>query len=578
MLGLPAVASEKAPHINFERALYLHLQENYLDAISLSEVLTAQNKQTSIQQQVLLSKSYFQYQLPEISLTILKSHLNSQLSKSDQDILLFTLAKNYYTNQQYPTALTTLSSIKHPINPSIQDELNYLLADIYIRNDALQKAEKTARLLKNNLDYFPYIAHNLAIALLNKHKRNKALVWINQLDKEQYSSHTELKNSLLLSLGISYLRDRLYEQAIELLLQIKKDSNISSKGLLALGTALVSNNNTEEGHRFYNYLSNYPKQNLHYQESLLYLAESSPKNAAQIRFKHAISTYDDLLAELATLTNSSMSEELSACLLNKSVNEANNDFCQNTHLWLQHFKQTPRIKQVTLQQKQLSGIQQTLASWNEKILIYEIILNQRKNDFDTKLPTIKNKFNPAQLTKLTQQFTRLKSQVNAIKHNFMPFSLVNEEESDLIDDINYVEVTVKRINNKEAIEGLKQRAQFTKGILMWDLAQQTPTRLRQATKNINEIEQLLAISAKGMEKLQQFSNNGDIRLTRLSHTLKQARQTLERLNNKVEQLLKSNQHYLATLTQNYLLKRRATLIQLNSRSKYLLTQLQDVQP
>ncbi len=572
---LPISAAEnnvvdKATHINFEQALFLHLQERYLDAISLSELLSTKNKQNSIQQKVLLSQSYFNYQLPRDSLSILNNSLKTKLSKADQDILLFHIGKNQYDNQQIKLALNTFLKIKAPINPLISSQLNYLLGDIYIRTNTLNKAEKIAGILKGNNTYFPYIAHNLAIALLNNKQRTKALIWVNELNNDQYAQHKKLKNSLLLSVGISYLRDKQHPQAIELFLQIKKGSDQSSKGLLALGQSLILDKQIKEGHRFYNYLSNYPKQNLHYQESLLYLAESSKGNTAKSLLKHAISNYDDLLDELKTISNPITDSALSSCLLNKT----DDIFCTNTHLWLKKFKQTLSYNNTVRQQNQLLNIQNTLFDWSEKLPIYDFILTQRTDDFNNKLPNLKSKFSPNQLSDLTDRFTQLKKQIN--KQSISPFAFINEDESDQIEDINYVEATVKRIN-KEAIDDIKDRVQFAKGILMWDLAQQKPARLRQASKHINDVEKLLAFTAKGIKKLQQFNDLGDLRLTRLSDTLKQAEITLERLAANVERLLNTNQQHLTALAGEYLLKRRATLIQLNSRSKYLLTQLQDVQ-
>ncbi len=569
---LPVSAASTESNLYFEQALYEHLQGNYLNAITLSEVLTEKTNQSDIKQQVLLSSSYFNYRLPQVSLDILSNELGIESSKADQDILYFHIAKNYYDNQQFELSLDAFKQIKAPINPAIVDRLNYLMADLTIRKNDLKHASTLANKLKGHVDYFPFVAHNLAIAYLNAKDINNALIWIKQLNDKRYTNHNTLKDSLLLSSGIFYLREKNYTQAIDLLLQIKKESSFSAKGLLALGTALVLNNKLSDGTRFYNYLSNYPKQNIYYQESLLKLAESNTNDAAKQLFEHAISQYNDLLDQVSALAQDNKDTEISACL----VNATDNLFCQNIHLWIDELEHTSLFKAKLTQHKQLLNIQRTLFEWSQKIPVYQFILTQRKNDFDNKLPTIKNNVNPAQLATLNQQFVDLKAHIEEQKNSHSPFAFINEDESDQLEDINYVEVSIKRIN-KESIQDLTDRAQFAKGILMWDLSQQKPSRLRQITKNLNELERLLKTSKQGMAKLKHFNDFGDIRLSQLSDTLQQAEQSIEQLNDKVEQLINDNKQQLSTLTRHYLLQRRATLIRFNSRSKYLLTQLQDIQ-
>lgn len=556
----------------FEQALYEHLQDNHLSAITLSEVLTEKTNQNDIKQQVLLSNSYFKYRLPQVSLDLLNQGLKLKGNQSDQDVLIFHIAKNHYDNQQLQLALDSFKKIVNPANPIFRQQLNYLMADIYIRKNDLNNAQIETTRLQGNVDYFPYIAHNLAIAYLNNKELQKALVWVKTLNDDRYAKHHELKDSLILATGIVYLREKQYPKAIDLLLKIQKQSAYSAKGLLALGQALVSNNKPQEGTRFYNYLSNYPKQNLYYQESLIALAELNDNESAKQLFEHAISQYSDLIVQINALAHDDLDDALSACLVNKG----DDLFCENTHLWIAELEQTPSFNERLIQNKQLLDIQHTLAEWSKKIPVYQFILKQRKDDFENKLPDIKKKFNPTQLSALKQQFSDLKSQIDEHKASFSPYAFINEDESDHLEDIRYVEVTIKRIN-QESIQSLKDRAQFTKGVLMWDLAQKRPTRLRQVTKNLNELESLLNSAQIGMDKLKNFNDFGDIRLTQLSEDLSLAEQSISQLKERVNDLIKQNKQQLSTITRQYLLQRRGILIRLDSRSKYLLTQLQDVQ-
>lgn len=565
-------AENKAPNLYFEQALYEHLHERYLSAITLSEVLSEKTNETDIKQQVLLSTSYYNYQLPSISLDILKQSLNTKLSKNDKDILLFNVAKNHYNDQQFEQALTIFNSIKEPINSQVIDELNYLIIESYLATDNIKQAENHAKKLTTNLIYYPYIVHNLAIAYLNANQFSNALKWTQVLNNEQFFQYYELKDSLLLATGIFHLREKQYEKATQQLLKITKGSPYSAKGLLALGKSLTDSGDTIEGLRFYNYLSNYPKQNIYYQESLIDIAERNKTDGAIPLFKHAISHYDDLILQISDLSHNDLTEELSHCLLNISQSE----LCQTTDLWLEDFKTNHAYKSKITQHKQLLEIQQTLFKWFEKIPVYRFILKQRQDDFDQKLPLINEKFNPKELATLTSQFNDLYDQLNTIKTTNSPYAFINEDESDHLDDIDYVEVTVKRIN-KESIQELRERAEFTKGILMWDLAQQKPLRQRQATKNLNDVKVLLDTAEKGMDKLQKLNELGDLRLNQLSDTLENAEQNLQLLEEQVNYLLTKNAQYITNISKQYLEQRKARLIALNSRSKFLLTQLQDKQ-
>lgn len=571
-------ATEKPININFEQALYEHLQEDYLKAITLSEVLSEKSNHININQQVLLSHSYYQYRLPKESLDLLSNGLNIKVNKADEDILKFHIAKNHYNDQQLQLALNLFTQIKEPINSDIKDELNYLKADIYINLQQLEKAKQSALKLQNNTDYFPYLAHNLTIAYLNKADLSNAQFWISSLNDPRYNQYQNLKDSQLLASGIHHLRQKNVDIAVNTLLQIKKDSSYAAKGLLALGQSYALKRDSAKSKHFYHALSLYPKQNIYHQESLLYLAESDKSGSSKQLFKHAISQYDDLLTQIDELVTPALASDLTTCLVDK----INNDLCLNLHLWIEDFEQSKHFQSHLIQNKQLLNIQNTLFDWSLKLEAYEFILQQRKNDFKQKLPQINQQLDPKKLLDYQQQFDEFKAQAQTLKQVPSDWELLNEDESDLLEDIDYIDTSVKKIasikkSDKEAIEELQSRAQFTKGILLWTSSQQKPTRLRHVTKNLTDIEQQLQIAHVGMQKLQLFNQIGDQRLTRLSQTLEQTTRTLYQLQSKVDQLIAKNKQQLAAITQSYLIDRKATLIHLNSRSKFLLTQLQDIQ-
>lgn len=566
--SINAQADTAPDRLLFEQALFEHLQEQYLSAITQSEVLTEKYQNTSTQQQVLLSQSYYNYNLPQTAFSILEQSLKQKLSKHDKDLLLLHIAKSYYKNQQFEQALAYLLQIKPTIDPHIKQEYHSLLADSHIQLKQYLLAETQALALQGNRQFYPFVAHNLAIAYLNQNNLTKAAPWIQSINIETFPDSQYLIDSLQLAQGIVLLRLKRYAKATEHLKKISKDSALVTKGLLALGKALVDSNQKQAGKAYFSLLAEHPEQDVYYQESLLLSAEAEHGEPAKTRYQSAISQYEQLLTQLNELS----SVDLSSCILR----EVSSALCDNALLWIKTTLQTPTFTTAQQQHQQLLGIQNLLFDWTHKIDAYHFILQQRKDNFNKKLPNMNESLNPTTLSDFKTQLAGFKNKIERIKNNQSPFRLANEDESDSLDDIEFIEDSLNNIP-KEQAEEINNRTAFAKGVLLWELSQKQPSRLRQATKNLKEIERLLKSAEQSSLKLQQFNESGDQRLYQLSVTLNESEQQLFSLQERVEQLIENNKKHLSELAQHYLSQRTSRLKLLNLRAKYLLTQLQDVQ-
>ncbi|MDX2458545.1 MAG: tetratricopeptide repeat protein [Gammaproteobacteria bacterium] len=220
----------------------------------------------------------------------------------------YRLARIHFQKGQMEDAMLALDRIEGEIPRAIEDDIDFLRANIYLAQARPEESLEVLEKLQDSESYGAFSAYNLGIAYLQAGRRTEALEQLERaglISTDDDAAELAIRDKANLVLGTIFLEEGEYEQAVPYLNRVRLDGPFSNQALLSAGWANLSSENYERAVVPWSILAEREVTDSATQEALLALPYAYGKldihGRAAIHYGRALDAFG---AEIEKLTSS----------------------------------------------------------------------------------------------------------------------------------------------------------------------------------------------------------------------------------------------------------------------------------
>lgn len=507
-------------------ALYHYYQEEYLDA--LTELLVAKErggiKGHGDNPEIMEGGFALAYGLEEYAGDIFDRLLENNRSVEARDAAWFFIARLRYHQQDYAGVDEAISHISEKPNRKIREELSVLKINQAIKQERLDEAEQLMRDEEIAEDWVPYVVYNMASALARAGRFSEALNYYKFFREEEFSrkEHIALYDKALTGAGYSYLFDKQPQQAIEQFSWVRRDSPHATRALLGYGWASAELEDYKTALKPWTFLAKSSLVDENSLEALVAVPYAYEKlgaeNLALENFKKAEARF---VEEIFTL------EEVIANIEGDSILEALQIEKSEGLNWLRYAEEnqlspqlsyliklfsTEQFQSSVQELRDLLAAQEMLYNWQEKLVFYMDMLDEREFSRSTKNQFMAQTELRDKIDGLQVERSELAREIERIAAQRDYLALLNEEQKDLYERVTRSERTIQALGDSDPfIEDYQEAARRYRGLMMWDASEAYSPRMWRAVKRLNQLDETIAdIKRNHRSVLEILSNAPDM--------------------------------------------------------------------
>ena len=485
-----ASSSEMEPteiyDLRYGETLYHYFQKKYFSAIT--DLMVAEEKEPIKIQgedpELLLGGLYLAYGMHNEASRLFDALLSSETLPTTHDRAWYYIAKIRYLNNQIPQAEQALSVIKDTLPEDREAERLHLLANVYMKQGNYSKAIEVLRDFDGDSEWEAYAKFNLGVALVKAGQLEEGIDYLDDVSdlKPASISHelNALRDKANLALGFSYMRNNQADEAIDYFQRVRLYGPLSNKALLGLGWALTNKEQYEAALSPWLELQTRKALDTTVQESFIAIPFTIEKlDKKQLAMRHYQKAIDAYSAEIVQL------EEVMAAVRKGELIEAMRpaNFDDETSLplnsfglpksitapYLNQMMATNTFQQVYKNYQSLIHLRYVLEKWQGQLPAYDLMLNERRKAYYTKLPQVANDERLKELTQMQQKRDTLAAEITRIEQENDGFALVTEDELELVETLEDVKQKLAKLSQTQDVSEEQEKYQLLHGILYFKL-------------------------------------------------------------------------------------------------------------
>jgi tetratricopeptide (TPR) repeat protein len=446
--------------------------------------------------------------------------------QSVRDAAWFYLGKLHYIRGNWLDAEQSFARVSESFSPRLTAEMDALRVNLQIRREQLvpiplkQLNEKALR------EWSGYALYNMGAAYARRSDYPQARAYYREMidtdipdGKRAYSEYLALRDKSYTALGYSFLLEKSYSAAIEEFVQVRLNSPQSHQALLGYGWAAMQQEQYAEALRPWQVLR---KRSLIYpeaQEAQLALPFAYEKLGANGEALSAYETAEQLLSaeieritemrttltqgELLTLIGSPAQSTaqanevlraptddpttLTAIVADDGANWLALDktsILKTRSAYLSELFAQNAFQTAVLDLRDLLRLRKLLQEWQPKLEIYTELLVEKQSLRVQSEQLMAQQALRNQQAKLAGEQERLNREFTQIRNNENYMALADDNSRDLYRLVERSQTTLDRLrlSGQDTTEE-QTRLDLYRGILLWQAAQEFPSRLWQSEKN-----------------------------------------------------------------------------------------------
>ena len=499
-------------------------------------------------------------------------------------------ARFFYQHGDLAEAQRALSELLEIPSGELQAQRDSLSALVELADGQDDDAITTLQASSGQGEQLALDRYNLALALLNKGDTRASTTALERLDKTSSptADSTQLKDAAAVNLGLALLKQGQTEQAMAALQKVADQSPYSNYALLGEGWIDFLKGDARKALVGWLLLSKREPDDTAVQEAMLltpyayYRLQDYPQ--AMKYYELAASAYQRQLQRIqaarASLTNG---DYLQAFL---SDNQGNAEFDSN---WSPQTLPTSPVNAYLLPTLSSHRFVAGLNNYRD-LLLAQDLLTTTGADIDASLSLLARKHansaawqqakqqSPKQLNPntLLAKVKKIQSDLAKaeVRHDIMAFATVNQMR--LLRNLEDANSLLKRL--KEYIvdnAALRSKYQLMRGLLIWDLTEQYPTRLQEVKQQLHDLENTLDQYASNATQLTGNSTQINTSLTRQENAYKALATKQTALLAKAKDLATQQRNYLDKLLDQRLQQVESGLQDYSARASLGLAQATD---
>jgi hypothetical protein len=595
-----AAVADDVRDLYFGEALYHAYQGDYFDAL---ERLDVELGQYYLLDEPQLDSLYphirnaefdvgdfeLNYRMHHRAGRAIKAVLEANVDEEVRNEAAYRLARIHFQKDQLEDALHALARIQGKVPEAIQDDVEFLRANIYLATGRAAEAAATLKPLQDSDGLAGFAAYNLGIALLQAGAAGEA---IEQLDRAGQITAADaatqaIRDKSNFVLGTLLFESADFERAGRSLDRVRLQGPFSNQALLRAGWAEVSAKHFDRALVPWNLLVQREPTDAAVQEAMLAMpqayAELQVHGRAALLYGRALETYSQQIERVDASIGSIRDGQFLKALVREEINQDKNwvvrlrslpdapETYYLTELMASHDFQTALQNYLDLE-----DMRAKLVSWQTNFDAFEDLIGLRAQYYEPQLPGLDAEFREvdAQMRLRLEQRRHVADRLHAMLTAPRPEYLATADERIDGERLAAVRRQLDGDTRPEAL-ALKQRVDRLEGTLTWRLRTEYHERLTQAYVHLNELNahvDAMNTRYQAFVRSRQAATHGyvgyDTQIGRLRERVASALQRVD--------LVKARQgHLIETAAINQLQARRLRLVELQTQARYAVADSYD---
>jgi hypothetical protein len=595
-LSLPGHGKDGAPasvkDLQYGEVLFHYYRQDYFNSIVRLNIAQKQQRlpHHGREAELLLGGLDLSYGLRNSANEIFTRLLNDDnTGNAIRNRAWFHLAKISYQRGDPERALYALEQIKGSTSESNRAEAIYLQSLLLLKQGRNAEAIKVMQESNTDKSWKPFLTYNLGIAHIRTRQLTDGAELLEQIG--QTDSGTEelrlLRDKANLALGFTYLKQGTATQSRQALDRVRLEGILSNKALLGAGWADAGSDAYGLALVPWMELGQRDAADPAVQEALLAIPYAMTKMSlhgqAVDRYNNAI----EILLEERHRLDQSIEDIRNGGLLD-ALKPA---ITGNDTGWLKDIAgidASPALRyQVQLMAsydfqeavtnfRDLLTLQDNLHRWESNMASYENMLATRKLRYEKHQPAAHRALDSQVLSGISVKHNNLQKTIAAVEAGNNSQALANSTEAEQWRRLQDIGNRLDQLPDSTAIEQLRGKYRFLKGVLYWQVNADYKPRLWQAKQQLAELGELITRSEHAASTLRLADVGMPAGMTAFSKRAGEKKQEISSLLKQSDGTLKKQGRYIENLAIIQLEKQKQRLERYLTQACFALAQTYDV--
>ncbi len=574
--------------IAYGQALFYYFQQDELSAIiQLLVAKQGSRSQTQIEEsELLLADLYYSYGLYGEAGVLFSRLQGENISAGIKNRVWFNLAQLYFDQGQFDTARELLAKINDVLPIQIESERQYLLTNLYLGNMQYQQAVDASQRINDGSVWRAYANYNLGVSMVENDRFDRGKALLDKLGKMPDNSveMAALRDQANLALGFSLLRRSKPEAALASFSRIRLRGPLSHKALLGAGWAWSRLEKYDQALVPWLELTRKNTIDVATQEALLAIPtvfeQSQRKKLAVQYYELAANQFDLQLEILDQVASAIRQSELIAALLQNDLLESTSQFDRtpppsvaSPYLHLLMSSETFQLEVKRYQE--LVNIRISLAHWNGNLPTLNLMLAERRKNFEQKKPLLEQTSDFQTLAKLQRSRDEYAAKLKGIESRHDYLSLASVDEKQQLQRLDKIALSLNKLRGRENTDSQADMHRLFSGLLDWQISTEYAPRYWRAKKQLIALDKALAESGQRAQSLRQITDLSHNRFAEFEHRIDGQDLRIKSLYQRVVKLVKQQESRINQLAIRAIQQQQQHITQLRLNARYSLARLYD---
>ena len=510
-------------------------------------------------------------------------------SPAVRDRAWYYLAKIRYQRGFLPEAEQAVDQVEKYLPPELEEERGLLKANLLMaRGDYATAVTVLESMAKGVGKVGAYARFNLGVALVKNGDVDAGSKLLDEIgrapaENEEYRS---LRDKANVALGFAALQAERPEDARRALERVRLQGLQSNKALLGFGWAAAALKDPKLALVPWTELAERDGSDSAVLEARIAVpyafAELGAYGQALDRYKDAIGAFDKEGGSLNESIGAIRAGKLLAGLLERNPGEEMGWFWKIDEL--PEMPHANHLTQVLAQHEFQEGFKnyrdlrfltRNLEYWKDSLGVFDDMLTNRRQAYAERLPKIISQANASGLAAMQQRGEAVIKEVARVATESDSAALADAQQRDFMQRIASARATAALPSAEVDAPSVQERLRRASGALTWQMAQQYPARLWDATKATAVIQTQLAEAAQHDAALVQAQRDEPARFERFAVRIKELDVRIQALIPRVAALSRDQEQAVQGLAVAELERQKERLAVYATQARFAVAQIYD---
>lgn len=519
----------------------------------------------------------------------IRAVLEGAVDETVRNEAAYRLARIHFQKDQLDDALHALARIEGEVPEQIQDDVEFLRANIYMATGRPSEAVTVLQNVPSDESMAGFVAYNLGIALLQDSRPQEA---IEQLDKAGRLTTGDraglaIRDKSNLVLGTILFEAASFDQARLSLDRVHLEGPFSNQALLRAGWAEATAEQFDRALVPWNILVDREPTDIAVQEALLAMPHAFAKlnlhGRAALMYARALDLFSEQIRKVDASIDSIRDGRFLSALIREETRQDKDWVIRLRSLpdapetyYLMELMASHDFQTALQNYLDLGDLQTKLASWQTSLDSFDDIIRLRRQNYEPLLPEVDAQFREldSRMRLRLEQRKHLTDRLQAMLTAPRPEYLATADERIAGEQIALIEQQLGDSDSPASL-ALRQRAARLRGALTWRLEIEYHERLTTAHEHLTELNanvDTLTRQYESFVRTRQAANHShvgyDTQIDRL-------RQRVADAQTRVDSLMARQGHMIETVAINQLNARRERLVDQQTQARFAVADSYD---